>query len=191
MGGILRRNSSKIDIWEVIAINMMLFLAGQKLPDDLELVYLVRRRMREINEGLNTIYSMAEMVEKFGGSSQSLNGMIIDLQNQREEGRSFYFQADMDVLIRGIRNGLIENRAFHTDIFFHHVDDFIGNAGAGDAFVGDDQGLLGTQRLNLIADLFVSADTHQRYGRNEETKYLFLNCHVITLLSDELNLMID
>jgi uncharacterized membrane protein len=78
------------------AINMMLFLAGQKLPEDLELVYLVRRRMREINEGLSTIYSMAEMVEKFGGSSQSLNGMIIDLQNQREEARSFYFQADMD-----------------------------------------------------------------------------------------------
>ncbi|MBU7003925.1 MAG: hypothetical protein HXS50_00055 [Theionarchaea archaeon] len=84
------------DYYGDYAINMMLFLAGQKLPDDLELVYLVRRRMREINEGLSTIYSMVEMVEKFGGSAQSLNGMIIDLQNQREEGRSFYFQADMD-----------------------------------------------------------------------------------------------
>jgi uncharacterized membrane protein len=93
------------------AINMMLFLAGQKLPDDLELVYLVRRRMREIDEGLSTIYSMVEMVEKFGGSAQPLDGMITDLQNQREEGRSYYFQADMDGALQAlvVVQGMLEN----------------------------------------------------------------------------------
>jgi uncharacterized membrane protein len=77
-------------------INMMLFLAGQQLPEDLEMVYLVRRRMRETNEDLNMLYSMIEMVEKFGGSGFGLNQMVSEVQEQKQKALDLYVQARLD-----------------------------------------------------------------------------------------------
>lgn len=77
-------------------VNMMLFLAGQKLPDDLELVYLVRRRMRETNEAMSMIYYMIEIIDKFGGTSTSLDRMMGDLQEEKDRGVQLYFEANLD-----------------------------------------------------------------------------------------------
>jgi uncharacterized membrane protein len=84
------------DYYGDYAINMMLFLAGQKLPEDLEMVYLVRRRMRETNEDLNMLYSMIEMVEKFGGSGFGLNQMVSEVQDQKQKALDLYVQARLD-----------------------------------------------------------------------------------------------
>ncbi len=77
-------------------INMMLFLAGQKLPDDLELMYLVRRRLRESSEGLSTLYSMVDIVERFGGSGNQINMMIQDIQGQKRKALDHYVSAELD-----------------------------------------------------------------------------------------------
>jgi len=78
------------------AINMMLFLAGRKLPDDIEMVYLVRRRMREVNDGLNMLYSLIDMVEKLGGSGYRLNQVVAEIHGERERAIDFYVEADLD-----------------------------------------------------------------------------------------------
>jgi hypothetical protein len=78
------------------AINMMLFLAGRKLPDDIELVYLVRRRMRQVNDGLNMLYNLIDMVEKFGGSGYRLNQVVSDIQEERKRAVDFYVEANLD-----------------------------------------------------------------------------------------------
>jgi hypothetical protein len=85
--------------WEYFgdyAINMMLFLAGRKLPDDIELVYLVRRRMRQVTEGLNTLYSLIEMIEKFGGSSFELSKVVASIQGKRQQATDLYVEANME-----------------------------------------------------------------------------------------------
>jgi uncharacterized membrane protein len=78
------------------AINMMLFLAGRKLPDDIELVYLVRRRMRQVNDDINMLISLIEMVEKFGGSGFELNKLVVEIQAERKEAVDLYIEADLD-----------------------------------------------------------------------------------------------
>jgi len=78
------------------AINMMLFLAGRKLPEDIEMVYLVRRRMREVNDGLNMLISLIEMVEKLGGSGYGLNQLLVEIQEERGEAVDLYVEADLD-----------------------------------------------------------------------------------------------
>ncbi len=78
------------------AINMMLFLAGRKLPEDLEMVYIVRRRMREMHESISMIYSVIDMVEKFGGSGQSLNEMVAEMGEQNDRAKALYFEGDLD-----------------------------------------------------------------------------------------------
>jgi len=76
-------------------INMMMFLAGQKLPDDLETVYMVRRKIRETNEGLSTLYSMVDIVERFGGSGNTLNQLIQDIQVEKQEALGLYMRAEL------------------------------------------------------------------------------------------------
>lgn len=78
------------------AVNMMLFLAGQKLPEDLEMVYLVRRRLRETNEDLGMLYNMIDIVEKLGGSGYVLNQMVAEIQEVKNKAMEFYVQARLD-----------------------------------------------------------------------------------------------
>ena len=93
------------------AINMMLFLAGRKLPEDIELVYLVRRRMREVNDGLNMLYSLIDMVENFGGSGYRLNQVVAEIQEEKERAIDFYVEADLDEGLgaMGVVLGMIED----------------------------------------------------------------------------------
>ena len=84
------------DYYGDYAVNMALFLAGMEMPDDLETVYLVRRRLRETTEAIGMIYNMVEIIDKFGGSSATLDSMMAELREEREMGLSFYFQADLD-----------------------------------------------------------------------------------------------
>jgi uncharacterized membrane protein len=78
------------------AINMILFLAGQKMPEDMETVYLVRRRLRETTEALSMLYTMIDIVEKFGGSGMSLSKMVADIQDVKKAGMDHYFEASLD-----------------------------------------------------------------------------------------------
>jgi len=87
-------------------INMMLFLAGQKLPDDLEMVYLVRRKLRETSEDLKMLYNMIDIVEKFGGSTTSLDKMVSDIQAQKEKAKGLYVHAELDDSLEAFNQAL-------------------------------------------------------------------------------------
>ncbi len=78
------------------ASNMMLFLAGRKLPDDLGMVYILKCRMREAEEGIYTLINMADFIEKFGGNSIPAGPMIAEIQDQKKAALALYTGADMD-----------------------------------------------------------------------------------------------
>ncbi len=88
------------------AINMMLFLAGQKMPEDLEMVYMVRRRMREANDALTMLYNMVDLIEKFGGSTDNVNRLIIDIQHERARGMGLYVEARLDDALESLAKAL-------------------------------------------------------------------------------------
>jgi len=74
-------------------INMMLFLAGVQLPEDIEMTHLLRRRMRESKEGIDTLYAMSDMIERLGGNTQSLNRMVMGVVSKRKEAVRLYVEA--------------------------------------------------------------------------------------------------
>lgn len=74
-------------------INMMLFLAGVQLPEDLEVTHLLRRRMMESKEGIDTLYAMSDMIERLGGNTQALNLMVIGIASKRTEAVRLYVEA--------------------------------------------------------------------------------------------------
>jgi uncharacterized membrane protein len=89
------------------AINMMLFLAGYKLPDDLEIVYLLRRRMREAEEGIGILINMADLIEKFGGNSIPAGPMIAEIQDKKKNATLLYTRADMEGAIAAFSEVII------------------------------------------------------------------------------------
>ncbi len=77
------------------AVNMVLFLAGYDLPDDLETMYLVRRRMREAAEGMLTLQSMLDFVEKLGGNTYPVMRMAGTIQDQRDAALAEYMVCNL------------------------------------------------------------------------------------------------
>ena len=88
------------DYYPDYCINMMLFLAGIRLPEDVEKVHLIRRKMREAGEAVETLYSMGAMVERIGGNTEGLDRMIIDIQQDRKEALNLYVQARTDEALK-------------------------------------------------------------------------------------------
>jgi len=78
------------------AINMMLFLAGRKLPDDLDSVYIVRRRIRDADFALTTFYNMVDFVEKMGGSSVGLTKLAGEIQEEKQKAADLYVECSME-----------------------------------------------------------------------------------------------
>ncbi len=83
------------------AVNMMLFLAGQNLPDDLETLYAVRRRMRAASEAMLTLQTMMDFVERLGGNTNALLKGLAPIREKRKEAMSLYLKCDLDGAAQG------------------------------------------------------------------------------------------
>ena len=92
--------------------------------------------------------------------------------------------AVMDVLVGGVGDGLVVDHILHPGCV-EQVGDLFGDAGAGDALVGDDQRLGAAEGLDLVRDLFGGTDADQGDAGNEITVDLLSNCHNRTFLLKE------
>ena len=45
--------------------------------------------MREVNDGLNMLYSLIDMVENFGGSGYRLNQVVAEIQEEKERAQRY------------------------------------------------------------------------------------------------------
>jgi hypothetical protein len=52
--------------------------------------------MRQVSEGINTLYSLIDMVEKFGGSGFELSRVAVSIQEQKEQAVDLYVEANME-----------------------------------------------------------------------------------------------
>ncbi len=83
-----------------------------------------------------------------------------------------HLHAVVNVDVGRVRLGAVEDDGFYAG-GFHLLLDLVGNAHSRKTFVGYDEGLGCTQRLNLLAGLLSGTDAHQRNRRNEEAVSLF------------------
>lgn len=83
--------------WEYypdFAINVVMFTAGRKLPDDLDVVYLIRRRARQYWDIRGTLDSMVDIVDSFGGDFAAVTAAAMDCDGARAGADKLYFSGE-------------------------------------------------------------------------------------------------
>ena len=105
---------------------------------------------------------------------------------QGDEAVALLFLVDVDavmhVLVGGVGDGLVIDHVFHLG-GVEQVGDLLGDAGAGDALVGDDQRLGTAEGLDLLRDLLGCADADEGDTGNEIAVDLLSDCHDVPSFS--------
>jgi len=95
--------------WEYypdFAINMVMFTAGRRLPDDLDVVYMIRRRARQYWDVRSTLDSMVEIVDSFGGNFAAVTAAAIDCDRARAEADRLYFSGEYASALEAYENAM-------------------------------------------------------------------------------------
>ncbi len=83
--------------WEYypdFCINVVMFTAGRRLPDDVDLVYILRRRLRQYDDMRKTLSAMIEIVDSFGGNLASAERAARECDRRRAEADGLYFSGE-------------------------------------------------------------------------------------------------
>jgi len=95
--------------WEYypdFAINVVMFTAGRKLPDDLDVVYLLRRRARQYWDIRGTLDSMVDIVDSFGGDFAAVTAAAIDCDEARASADRLYFSGEYTSALEAYDNAI-------------------------------------------------------------------------------------
>jgi len=83
--------------WEYygdFAINVVMLTAGRKLPEDLDVVYMIRRRSRQYWDIRLTLDSMVDIVDSFGGDFAAVTAAAMDCDGARAAADKLYFSGE-------------------------------------------------------------------------------------------------
>jgi uncharacterized membrane protein len=83
--------------WEYLpdfATNLMLYLSGREIPEDLDLVHTVRGRMATLGYRKLMLDSLIDFVEKFGANPGRILEVLGEFDQAREEAASLYIEQD-------------------------------------------------------------------------------------------------
>ncbi len=71
-------------------VNVVLFTAGQDVPEDVEIVHMVRGTLRQCMDASNYLYSMMDFAEKFGANTRNPEQTASHASELLEEARRRY-----------------------------------------------------------------------------------------------------
>jgi uncharacterized membrane protein len=83
--------------WEYLpdfATNLMLYLSGKEIPEDLDLVHTVRSRIATLGYRKLMLDSLIDFVEKFGANPSRILEVLSRFDEAREEASSLYIEQD-------------------------------------------------------------------------------------------------
>ena len=80
-------------------LNMIMFTAGKKLPDDVDIVYMIRRRIRDFADIRSTLDSMIDIVDKFGGNFAAVEKAARECDEAKNEANDLYFQGEYEMAL--------------------------------------------------------------------------------------------
>ncbi len=75
-------------------LNTVMFTAGRQLPEDVDIIYMIRRRIRDYSDMRKTLDSMIDIVDKFGGNFAAVEKAARECDEHRNAANDLYFQGD-------------------------------------------------------------------------------------------------
>lgn len=84
-------------MWEYypdFVLNVVMFTAGRKLPEDVDVVYLLRRRIRDYVDIRQTLNTMIDIVDTFGGNFAVVERAAIQCDEERKAADALYFSGE-------------------------------------------------------------------------------------------------
>jgi uncharacterized membrane protein len=107
-------------------LNVVMFTAGRKLPEDVDVVYTIRRRIRDYADIRGTLNSMIEIVDKFGGNFALVEKMARDCDEAKAGADGLYFQGEYasalesyDLVIGMVNDNVAEAREVARRALFY------------------------------------------------------------------------
>jgi hypothetical protein len=86
-------------LWEYygdFANNLMLFLARQRVPQNIELLHAARKELLKLDISRGLLISLFDFVEKFGANAAPLERMLDEVDLLRREAEEHYIGYDFD-----------------------------------------------------------------------------------------------
>jgi uncharacterized membrane protein len=82
-------------------LNLVMFTAGRALPEDLDLIYILRRRIRDFVDIRKTLNAMIDIVDDFGGNIAAVEIGAIDSDEAKKEADKLYFTGEYVKALEG------------------------------------------------------------------------------------------
>mgnify|MGYP000686899747 CR=1 FL=1 len=82
------------DYYPDFVLNTIMFSAGKKLPDDVDILYLIRRRIRNYWDIRSTLDTMVEIVDQFGGNFAAVERGALECDKARKKADELYFTGE-------------------------------------------------------------------------------------------------
>jgi hypothetical protein len=80
-------------------LNVVMFTAGKRLPEDVDIVYMIRRRIRDYSDIRSTMDTMIYMVDKFGGNFAAVENSAMAIDRTKWEADWLYFNGEYDLAL--------------------------------------------------------------------------------------------
>ncbi len=95
--------------WEYygdFANNLMLFLARQEVPQDIEILHAARKQLLNLDISRGLLISLFDFVEKFGANTAPLERMLDDVDILRREAERLYIQHEFEAALESTLEAL-------------------------------------------------------------------------------------
>ncbi len=103
------------DYYPDFVLNVIMFTAGKPLPPDVDIVYLIRRRIRDYGGIRGTLDSMIDIVDKFGGNFAAVERAARECDDAKRAADDLYFSGEYDLALESyisvlsLVNGRVED----------------------------------------------------------------------------------
>jgi uncharacterized membrane protein len=104
----------QFSVWEYygdFANNLMLFLAAQNIPQDIEILHQARRELVRLDISRGLLVSMFEFVEKFGANPLPLEEMLDQVDDLKSRAEAAYINQDFTESLKLIIEAIAETEA--------------------------------------------------------------------------------
>jgi hypothetical protein len=90
---------SRWDYYRDYNVNLMLYLARRELSTDYQVVHKYRENIHALSIGKNTLFSLIEFVESFGGNARQIDEEITNLEELVSESKENYLDHEFDIAL--------------------------------------------------------------------------------------------
>jgi uncharacterized membrane protein len=99
------------------ALNLMSYITGNAVPQDLEAAHRARVLMQDHRGLLETLHSVIDFVAKFGANIARAEELLIEIDEAQKAGKNAYMEGDMETAITQLGRAMDELLGASEDIW--------------------------------------------------------------------------